>query len=256
MLPLIIGHRGASAVAPENTLAAFAHALDDGADGIEFDVRLARDGVPIVIHDATLKRTALQDGAVAALNSSELSEIDVGSWFNRRFPARARDEYARECVPTLRQVLSEIAPRCRTLYVELKCAPREACALAAATVKVIRECATASRSIVESFELSAIREVKQLTPEIRTAALFERRLTKPLPHPGKIVARALAVGADELALQRTLISRRIVRAAVDAGLPVVVWTVDHPSWIERARQLGLHALITNHPAYLCAALVK
>ncbi|MDQ3754751.1 MAG: glycerophosphodiester phosphodiesterase, partial [Acidobacteriota bacterium] len=64
--PLIIGHRGASAVAPENTLGAFARALDDGADGIEFDVRLARDGVPIVIHDATLKRTALQDGAVAA----------------------------------------------------------------------------------------------------------------------------------------------------------------------------------------------
>ncbi|MDQ3753412.1 MAG: glycerophosphodiester phosphodiesterase, partial [Acidobacteriota bacterium] len=187
---------------------------------------------------------------------SELSEIDVGSWFNRRFPARARDEYARECVPTLRQVLSEIAPRCHTLYVELKCAPREACALAAATVEAIRECDATSRSIIESFELSAIREVKQLAPELRTAALFERRLTKPLPHPGKIVARALAVGADELALQRTLISRRIVRAATDAGLLVVVWTVDHPSWIGKAQQLGLHALITNHPSRLCAALVK
>jgi len=72
--PFIIGHRGASAHAPENTLAAFDLAFDAGADGIEFDVRLARDGVPVVIHDATLKRTALREGSVESLTSLERSE--------------------------------------------------------------------------------------------------------------------------------------------------------------------------------------
>jgi len=75
---LIIGHRGNSAEAPENTIAAFARALNDGADGIEFDVRLARDRTPVVIHDATLKRTGGLPAAVSALSSAELTRLDVG----------------------------------------------------------------------------------------------------------------------------------------------------------------------------------
>jgi glycerophosphoryl diester phosphodiesterase len=79
--PLIIAHRGASAVAPENTIAAFRRAIEVGADGVEFDVRLARDGVPVVIHDSTLERTAGLKRGVSDLTSEELSQIDVGSWF-------------------------------------------------------------------------------------------------------------------------------------------------------------------------------
>ena len=82
--PLILGHRGASAVAPENTLAAFSRAIKDGADGFEFDVRLSRDQVPVVIHDATLKRTGSIDISVCNLTSQELGEVDVGSWFDQR----------------------------------------------------------------------------------------------------------------------------------------------------------------------------
>src|SRR6185503_14444987 len=80
--PLILGHRGASAVAPENTLAAFSRAMSDGADGIEFDVRLSRDGVPVVIHDANLNRTAGVARRVSDLTAKELQEIDVGGWFD------------------------------------------------------------------------------------------------------------------------------------------------------------------------------
>ena len=124
MNPLIIGHRGASAAAPENTLAAFARALDDGADGLEFDVRLARDGVPVCIHDATLKRTAMLDAQVAKLSSTDLGRIDAGTWFNRRYPTRARAEYSLERVPTLEQVLRATGHRAQRLYVEMKCATR------------------------------------------------------------------------------------------------------------------------------------
>ena len=87
-LPRIIAHRGSSAHAPENTLAAFELAVAGGAEGIEFDVRLTRDGEAVVIHDADLKRTALSEGIVSGMTAAELAEIDVGTWFNRKHPAK------------------------------------------------------------------------------------------------------------------------------------------------------------------------
>jgi glycerophosphoryl diester phosphodiesterase len=255
--PLIIGHRGASKVAPENTLAAFERALADGADGIEFDVRLARDNVPVVIHDATLKRTAATtahlDAPIAALSSSELSTIDVGSWFNRRFPARAEASYARETVPTLARVFDSIAPHCRTLYVELKCESADITNFAEKVVTEVRAHGLEERVVIESFALAAITEVKRIAPELRTAAAFERHLRRPMPAPRTLLRQARACRADELALARTLVSRRMVEAARACELPIPVWTVDHPSWVGRASALGLRAIITNDPARLRAA---
>ncbi|HLM54792.1 MAG TPA: glycerophosphodiester phosphodiesterase family protein, partial [Pyrinomonadaceae bacterium] len=115
-----MGHRGASAHAPENTLAAFELALEAGADGFEFDVRLARDGAAVVIHDATLERTALRPGRVESMTSAELQEVDAGSWFNLRSPALARDPFARERIPLLSTVFDRFGKRARLLYVELK----------------------------------------------------------------------------------------------------------------------------------------
>jgi glycerophosphoryl diester phosphodiesterase len=92
--PLIIAHRGASALAPENTLAAFRRAIADGAEGIEFDVRLAKDNVPVVIHDADLKRVGARNGSVGEYTSAELGKIDVGSWFNRQKPEKANERFA------------------------------------------------------------------------------------------------------------------------------------------------------------------
>jgi glycerophosphoryl diester phosphodiesterase len=253
--PLVIGHRGASAHAPENTLAAFARALADGADGLEFDVRLASDGVPVVIHDANLRRTAGRTEEIASLSSRTLAEVSVGEWFNRRFPARARAEYASERIPTLANVCERFAARRAALYVELKCTRTDARALAAATVDVLRASpVAASHAIVESFTLEAIAEIKRLAPEIRTAALIERTLRQPRPRARDMIARALVHGANEIALQRWLVTERNVEAARAADLPVVVWTVDHPSWARRARTLGLRGLITNAPARLRAAL--
>lgn len=261
--PLIIGHRGASKVAPENTLAAFERALADGADGIEFDVRLAHDGVPVVIHDATLRRTAAlrPDAPIAVLSSIELSAIDAGSWFNRRFPARAQNAYASETVPTLSRVFESIGPRCRALYVELK---YEACDktnsageitdFVEKVVAEVRAHALERRVVIESFALAVVAEVKRIAPDLRTAAAFERRLGRPLITPRALLRQARACRADELALGRSLVSRRMVEAARACGLPSVVWTVDHPSWAARASALGLRALITNDPARMRSAL--
>jgi glycerophosphoryl diester phosphodiesterase len=252
LLPLIIGHRGSSAVAPENTLAAFARAMADGADGFEFDVRLARDGKPVVIHDATLQRTGRSLAAVADLSSLELGKIDVGSWFNRRHPQKARAEYAQETVPTLAQVFDLTAGGGQLLYVEMKCEKSQASDLAAAVVDLIRQYSIKDQVVVESFDLASIAEVKRLDSEVRTAALFEPRLERPtsLVRKMRTLELALDVRADELALHHTLAGKRVVDKATKAGIPVVVWTVDNPNWIKRALSLGIRALITNDPAGL------
>jgi len=247
--PLIIGHRGSSSLAPENTIAAFSRSMRDGADGFEFDVRLAADGVPVVIHDATLARTGLRAGVVAELTSAELQKIDVGSWFTQRHPERASPEYINQTVPALRNVLDLVQGTAQILYLEMKSEETDASPLAAAVVKLLKNYGSVARIVVESFDLQAISEIKRLAPEIRTAALFERRIDRPasLLRKMRTIDQALAASADEIALHRTLASRRVVAKAQEAGLPVVVWTVDNPGWIARALSLGVTALITNHP---------
>ncbi|HEX7997806.1 MAG TPA: glycerophosphodiester phosphodiesterase family protein [Pyrinomonadaceae bacterium] len=254
--PLIIGHRGASAVAPENTLAAFERALTDGADGIEFDVQLASDRVPVVIHDATLRRTGLREGSVATLSSSELSKVDVGTWFNLRYPTQAQPAYAAERIPTLARVFELMKERRVVLYVEMKCTEFESNELAAGVARLVRAYALVDRVVVESFTLEAIAALKQQAPGIRTAALFEPKLSRPIPFARKLVERAIHYRADEIALHRTLATRRVIEAARCRGLNVVVWTVDNPAWVKRGRELGVHALITNKPAQMRARLAR
>jgi glycerophosphoryl diester phosphodiesterase len=118
--PLIIAHRGASALAPENTFAAFQKAIDAGADGIELDVRLSKDGVPVVFHDSTLKRLAKIERSVAEFTAAELNKIDVGSWFNRTFPRKAADQFSAETVPTLANLFDFLRDYRGLIYVELK----------------------------------------------------------------------------------------------------------------------------------------
>jgi len=251
-LPLILGHRGSSAVAPENTLAAFRRTISDGSDGFEFDVRLARDGIPVVIHDANLLRTGGKRFEVSDLTSAELGRIEVGSWFNQRFPDKGLDEYSLETVPTLAQVFDLIARTPQVLDIEMKCEKDEASQLAAAVVRLIKDYSISQQVVVSSFDLNAIVEVKRIDASVRTAALFEPRIERPvsLIRKMKMIDRTLEVKADELALHHTLAKRRVVERAREQGLPVVVWTVDSPAWVQRARLMGVTALITNDPSLL------
>jgi glycerophosphoryl diester phosphodiesterase len=221
--------------------------MKDGADGIEFDVRLASDNVPVVIHDPGLRRTALREGSIASLSSTELSEINVGNWFNLRFPALARAEYEQATIPTLSEVLELFRERDGVLYVEMKCVISEARAIATEVAKLIREREFTSRAVVESFTLEAIVELKRIVPEIRTAALFEPKLVPP-PSMRRMLRLATECRADELALHRLLATRRVTAEAARLRFKTVVWTVDNPAWLKRAEAYGIHALITNDPA--------
>lgn len=252
---LIIGHRGASAHAPENTLAAFERAFDDGADGIEFDVRLARDGVPVVVHDAMLLRTTLRQGSVESFASEELRAFDAGTWFNLLHPELARENFTHERIPTLAQVFKRFGTRARVLYVEMKCEdPAFHAPLARSVVELMREHDLTARVVVKSFAYDSLREVKRLAPEIRTAVLFDRSWSRPLLAKSRIIKEAVGCGADEISLHRSLLRRSTTEAARSRGFDVLVWTVDTPFWLRRASALNLRAVFTNRPAEMRAAL--
>lgn len=220
--PLIIGHRGASAVAPENTIAAFEAAIEAGADGIEFDVRLARDGVPVVIHDETLYRTHRVRHRVADSSVNQLNTFEV---------------------PSLAQVFELFASNKLILYLELKGKETQ---LAEECCRLVEQYRLKERVIFECFEHSALQTIKNIDSTLRTAALFQ-------PPASFIVRRALGIEASEIALHHRLTNKRTVERARLADLNVVTWTVDDPAWIKRAQELGIHALITNDPAALIAA---
>lgn len=246
--PLIVGHRGASAHAPENTLAAFQMALDVGADGVEFDVQLAKDGVPVVIHDDNLKRTGLRDERVVDLTSKQLGKIDVGSWFNAKYPKRARPEFASETVPTLARVLKLLKSSDGPIYIELKCENTNFKPLAAAVCDLIRSSPILPRMIVKSFRLAAIPEVRCLLPGVQTAALFEPSIMTILRRRKHIIAIAREFGAHQISLHRSLATAKLTALAAQAQMPVTVWTADNPKWIARCQKRGIGALITNDPA--------
>jgi glycerophosphoryl diester phosphodiesterase len=248
-LPLIIGHRGARAHAPENTHASFELAFIWKADGIEFDVRLARDGVPVVIHDASLLRTVQLERRVEEFDSTILTQFYAGAWFNEKNPDRAIEGFEWETIPTLAEVLEKYGSH--HLYVEMKCEePSRRAELARAVVGLIREQGLGERLVVKSFEHDSLVEVKRLAPEIRTAALFGRSRPHPLVPAAKIIAEAEACGADEISLHRSLLRKSTVKAAQRRGFEVVVWTVNSPFWLRRAVAMSLRAVITDNPNQL------
>jgi glycerophosphoryl diester phosphodiesterase len=247
--PLIIAHRGSSSIAPENTMAAFKRAVDCGADGIEFDVRLSRDGVPVVIHDADLRRVGARVDQVSSLTATELGQCDVGSWFNRRFPALANHDFAAEGVPTLDKFLTFARGVAGIFYLELKPSIGQESMLAFEVAKLIKTHQLESRIVALSFDLTIVKALKELNSSIRTAALFQPQFLRPGSplRKGAMIRTALACNADEIAVHRLLLTPGMARRAVSAGLKVVVWTVDDPAWFITGSRLGVDAIITNQP---------
>lgn len=249
--PLIIGHRGASSEAPENTIASVRAAVEAGADGVEFDVRLAKDGVPVVIHDATLKRTGLRHDKVSALTSSELGMIDVGTRFARRFPRRSIRDFSTEFVPSLSEMLDVLKGYDGLVYIELKCRRAGYEPLVRAVCDRARSLPNLPQIIVTSFSLDAIANVRAVLPQVQTAALFEPKI-RTIMRRRAIVAAARDVAAHQLSVHRSLVTPRLIALAHEACMPVTVWTVDNVRWLARARALGIRALITNDPARMLA----
>ena len=245
---------------PENTLSAFTRALDDGAAGVELDVRLASDGVPVVIHDATLRRTGLREGVVAKMTSDQLGRVTVARWFNQIHPQLARSDYGSQCIPTLDQVFELFRQRStqpEVIYVELKTdqAADTYRDLAAAVAQLIDQYHLRSHVVVVSFNLKAIARIKTIDDSVRTGALFEpRRNAVKLIRKHPLITSALECGAEQILLHHLIATRRLVELAAENSLRSVVWTVDNPKWLRRRVSFGIHAVITNNPAQMAASI--
>ena len=215
-------------------------------------MRIAEDGVPVVIHDVTLRRTGLTSGVVARMSSTALAKVNVGSWFNRAHPTLARDEYEQQGVPTISEVFQFFRDKPGVIYVELKTdGATSSSDLVRAVSDPIVEFSFQARVVVVSFDLTTIAEIKSLNSSIRTGALFApQRRPSVSWQPNSILNAATGCRADEILPHRLLIRPKLLEKARDQHLPVVAWTVDDPAWVARAKTLGIHALITNHPAQL------
>ena len=251
--PLIIAHRGASAFAPENTLAAFQLAIDVGAEGVEFDVHLTKDGVPVVIHDDDLRRTGMRSERVADLKADELTKVDIGSWFNTKYPDLASPKFAKQRVASLTDVLDLLKDFVGLIFIELKCDEGNCRDLVSAVCEVISEAPRLPQMIVKSFKLGAIPEIGHRLPNVTTAALFGSEIMHYLRRREYLIALAREFGADQLSVHYSLVTPRLCKLAADAKMPLTVWTVDDPVWVMRRRNLSIRAVITNDPARMLAA---
>ncbi len=255
--PLIIAHRGASAVAPENTLAAFQRAIDDGAEGIEFDVRLAKDGIPVVFHDGDLKRVAAKNVLLKDLTAAELGKIDVGSWFNRFKPHRADESFSAETVSTLHEVLDFLRDFRGLIYIELKCQANEAEEISENVCRTIADFPfLLPQIIVKSFQFETIPFVRRFCPEVQTAALFEPKLATVLRRKNDYAETARDFGADQISVHFSLATVKLIANAEKLNMPVTIWTADNPLWLQRAIERKITAIITNNPARLLAKKAK
>lgn len=254
--PLIIAHRGASELAPENTLAAFQRAIDDGADGIEFDVRLSKGNIPVVFHDGTLRRLSGKTGLVSHLTAAELVRIDVGSWFNRRFPDKKDEKFALQTIPTLAQTLIFLENFTGLIYIELKCRETEIEVLSQAVCRIIENSPLLPQIIIKSFQLEAIPTVRKLCPNVKTAALFALKIMTILRKEKRIVSIAHELGAQMISVQYQLATKKLMSNAAKRNLPVTIWTANNPNWAKRAADLEIYAVITNNPARLLAGRDK
>jgi len=231
--PLNLAHRGASAVAPQNTLAAFEQAGDMGADGVELDVHLSADGVPVVIHDATVDRTTDGHGRVGALSLEELKSLDAGRWFDPTF--------AGEQIPTLEEVADALGQRL-LVNVELKSISLRENGLERAVIDVIERSALTERVLISSFNPLSLRRVRRLAPHLPLGLLTLPRMPRPLSPLWRALVRVEAHHPHH-----TQIDRQFVAQARRWGYRIFAWVVDEPAEIRRLADLGVDGIITNVP---------
>lgn len=235
--PLLIAHRGASADAPENTIAAFELALEQGADGLELDVHLSADGHPVVIHDFTLERTTDGAGPVSALSVRELKRLDAGGWRDRHFQGQR--------VQTLQEVLERFRDRAR-FWLELKGGPTLYPGLEERVVSTVEIYDVVDRVLVQSFDPAAIGEVRTLNRDIRVGAVVAQApLDRTLLVPGTVDAICPALAAC---------SAGLIGEVRQAGLDCHVWTVNEPAQVDRLVSWGVSGIITDRPGALRARL--
>ena len=265
--PAVVAHRGASVVEAEHTLAAYRRALEDGADGVECDVRLTRDGVLVCVHDRRIDRTSTGRGVVSTLELADLSELDFGRWHRE---ANGDDpdplltasweapDHDRTSVLTLRRLLEMVAEIDRPvrLAIETKHPTRYAGLVESTLVDELARFGLTSAGgngkdevQVMSFAPSGLRRIRQLAPDVPTVHLM-RRL--PLRHRDGSMSPSASIAGPSVEAVKAY--PEYVARAHARGAEVHVWTVDDPDDVWFMVGLGVDVIITNEPDAVLAQL--
>ncbi|MEJ2013385.1 MAG: glycerophosphodiester phosphodiesterase family protein [Anaerolineales bacterium] len=229
----MIAHRGASAFAPENTLAAFRRAEEIGAHGIELDAKLSADGCVVVHHDLTLERTTNGEGLLRKKTLAELRQLDAGSHFDPRFRG--------EQIPTLEEVFTNAGPKL-LINVELTNYGSMYDKLVPAVAKLIRRYRLETRVLLSSFSPIALLQANHLCPDVRTGLLVQsggpqflwKCMEAVIPH-------------DDLHPPDKIVDGELLRTQHDHGRYVRVWTVNEPGRVAELAVLGVDAIISDDP---------
>lgn len=226
-------------MAPENTLSAFARAIELGADGVELDVQLSADGVLVVCHNFEVDQTSDGHGRIADLSLAELKQLDFGRWFGPPFVG--------ERIPTLDEVFDSLSPLA-LVNIELKSMALRDHGLESAVATLVRRRAVYDRVIVSSFNPVALRRLRRLDPHIEIGLLVAPNL--PI-----ILARAWLrpwVRPHALHPEQTLVDTHYMAWARRRGYAVNVWTVNEAAAMRRLIDLSVTSIITDYPDRLAA----
>ncbi len=240
---LIIGHRGASREAPENTLESFRLAWEQGADGIEADFRLTADGHIVCMHDDTSRRTTGVNLKIADTTLKELRRLDAGLWKGAA--------WAGAVIPTLDETLAAV-PAGSWFYIEIKSGPE----IIAPLQRVLKASKLSTERIrLLSFNAALIAELKQRLPDWHSCWLCDYRhaLAGNLWRPSRseVLDKLVRSGADGLAsANRAFLDQDLVDTIKGLGKEIHVWTVDRLSAAQRLRELGVDSIMTNRPGWL------
>jgi glycerophosphoryl diester phosphodiesterase len=240
--PQILAHRGAKEVAPENTLPAFAKAIEFNAAGVELDAQLSRDGQLVVMHDFTVDKTTNAQGPVKEFTAAELAALDAGSHFSA--------EFAGVGVPTLAAVFDLIGDRCR-VNVEIKSHDPNGGHEVEALVAMVQERGLYDQVIVSSFNPITLIKMRWADPKIQLGLLYYQQ---PLPPFLRQAWFTPIMNPEALHPHYSLVDEALVTWAHDRGCAVNVWTVNDVDEAKRLADLGVDAIITDVPDLLLQAL--
>ena len=249
-MSLILGHRGASAYAPDNTRAAFELAVKMGADGVETDIHLTKDGIPVIQHNYTIDRNSNGSGWVEELTLDELSMLDFGSWFS--------DDFKGERILTLDECL-EIADKSMSLInLELKRATVKRSAIVEATMEIVKKHKMQDRVLISSFDHKLVKKAQNICPEVLTGALYDEAEVEQ-DNIADILADAPAY-VEKLGFDfanphiHYLVEDGLMERYHEKGIGVAVWTVDKPYIAKQCFKKGVKCIITNKPDVILAAI--
>jgi glycerophosphoryl diester phosphodiesterase len=240
LLAEVVGHRGAAADAPENTLASFVSAAEQGVAMVEFDAKLTADGAVILMHDDTLNRTTTGHGAVAAAPLAEIRGLDAGAWFGPVWRGTR--------VPTLEETIALLAERGLGANIEIKPCPARDAETAEAVVAVVARCWPRERPppLLSSFSRASLAAARDAAPELPRGLLLWEKPADWSQAAGTLGCRTVHCAAEHLGPEWAAEIKRL-------GYGLAAYTVNETALAARLRGWGVDSIITDSPGRLLGA---